>query len=210
MMPQVLCWECPRTSQIFKTKIKYLRHLKKMARASLSAKAEALRESQKAEFFTAMRNTVETVKDLETFIEANWDQFVQNGNDRRAKHDDSVDRTPIPFRHVKINITDHQVEILPHHVKDVIAGTPGIHLGWSGTVSLGYKNSFKCFPSDVFKGTGIHCGGGSGISFDGYESSRYQCTVFLLSEEWPAMVACEEKKNVLKRLTETNNVDHLL
>lgn len=191
-MPLVLGWYNPHSGKMFKEKKDYLKHLKKEARARFAERKIQRFIKSRDEFFAHMGKTVKTIPELEQFVHDNWKWFMLNG-----QFNDEFERKK-PLKQSKliaidINVSKSDRVSNSHNCpKGGVTnwggnnkypdGTPypKSYPGWQGRCIIRYEGD--CYAGwEVFKGTGICTGSGSG----GMNSYQFECLLF--EDDFPEM-----------------------
>jgi hypothetical protein len=213
-MSQVLVWKSDTDGKLFEDKLKYTKHLRKLATEQQYARKIAAQHAARAAFIKRMGDTVTSIAELEQFIVANWEWFALNGisdsgytqrrNSAQSPKQHTI--TEIVF-HVKWNDSVSNTHCCP--IGGVTnwsqawapLGTPRGYPGWKGTVQFvagvvdttsNKLNHLAC-GSGYFRGTPINTGSGGGAYNASYEVS-------LFASDFPAMAEARERDLICAKL----------
>lgn len=190
-------YECPFTGKIYLTKKSYLLHLKSYREEKIRRINRGKRLNDAIVDLNSQPNFNKIIK----WIETNYWFFLANA--KRNFHS-TYDRWPEPEDFwIKITYLDlrwsnsvSNSHCCPRNGvtnwarrTDIPRGYPG----WTGQFEFELSHDLPCFPSDIFRDTGIHtgCGGGRGKNSYGYEIHFYD-------SDWPGL----DKQKVFAILSE--------
>lgn len=183
-MPQVLAWQCPRTSKLFAAKDDYQKHLAKLARKRQDERKLARLRAVFEEKCRDMRRCSE-FEQIAAWIEANVAVLAaQNEERERRRNADPVTIAEVAFAQMRWSDSCSNTHCAPlrdgvenwHRYPNLPLGYPG----WHGTLTFVLRH-FEAFPSTLFQDTGVFCGSGGG------NGGRYRCEVTLFDADWPAL-----------------------
>ena len=189
-MPQITAWECPKTKLLFKSKTKYKKHLRGLARNSLDKKARQKIIDSRLEIFKTMRETCKNAEEIEQFVKDNVKVFWAHGLHQSAFHKNDEIPEDLVCHSYKITATHRDSVSNSHHCpmsggvtnwggakKDAPRGYPG----FQGRVEFKFSHDTPSFSSDMWENTGLETGsGGGGSKGGGYE-------IFMFDADWPAL-----------------------
>jgi hypothetical protein len=186
-----MVWKSDTDGKLFEDKLKYQKHLRKLATARrVKRKMEAF-EAARIAIFAEMRATCYTPDQIVEFIKTHWHDFCFNAARNNVWKKRVV---PCDLEWFKFTDLSWKEEVSNSHSaplgkKDNWGGRkkdePTGYPGWQGNIRYrptDYKTSDYYFGSDAWVGTGINTGSG------GYATTYYY-DVKLFAEDWPAMMA---------------------
>lgn len=213
---RVQVYKCRFTGALFQTKRKFAQHLKKLRKKQRTERELVRAERYFDEFFFNMRQTVGSVDELMEFIMVNWIRFCRNSVIRQRRiywgeRGRKVDEDLYPtLEDIRIQLSYVQKINNTHSCpKNGVINwlrepdKPLHYPGWSGQISYrlkypGKEPDFMGFSSDMFRGTGIDIGSGSG------SRDNFTYSLNLFYDDWPQMA----KKVTFKFLNEKERGVH--
>jgi hypothetical protein len=190
-MSKIMVWKSDSDGKLFEDKLKYQKHLRKLAAARRKKKKMDAFEAARVAIFAEMRETCYNPDQIIEFIKAHWHDFCLNA----IRHYMWKDGKKIALTDLEwFTITDFHwgAHVSNSHSapfgkktnwgsRDV--NEPTSYPGWTGNIRYrptDYDTSSYHFGSDAWVGTGINTGSG------GY-AREYYYDVKLFADDWPAM-----------------------
>lgn len=217
-MPKVMAWQCPKTDQLFLSKVAYRRHLRQLARVNLDhrkiAKIRAAREEKAAAF----RAGLSSIADIEAYVMKNermlwdlartWAGSTDYGTWKKLPVDwyPKIERLRFVLRYSDRVSNTHRCPIngvTNWGGRDPEA--PKGYPGYSGSVEwwtiLDRKNVDSHIAGDLFEDplVCINTGTGGGGSLDNLGMVKYRYGVEIFLDDWPGL----RKEVFLRKLAGT-------
>lgn len=207
-MPQILVWECPETHKFFKTKRKYLSHLKTLAAARLERKKEERIVRNARKIIADAKERIVTFEEVADFVKENIQTSIQLGGRMRGDwYNDRQKEECRKFAFEELEFVNMRYSLLVSNSHSAPAGKttnwhrdtklPLGYPGWSGSVR-GKTNgaNYPGFFSELFNVFRIDTGSGSG----GHRSFEYQ--VIFWEDDWPGL----KRQRVWNILKDVDNI----
>lgn len=191
MMPKITAYKCRFTDELFDNRLEFIKHLT-MVRIDLKAKRRKAKSNLKqTTMFNRMRDTCDTISDIEQFIRDNFNMFTSH----TGKKPKLIDIHFTRMTYTPIHLT-HAVPI--NYPKDWRHDKTGLVpvKGWTGHINMSIDMDIPHGISDLFKKTGIHTSSGSSYR-DIKRGIAGSYGVYLFEDDWPAMMQNE----IIKKLT---------
>lgn len=209
-MSQVLVWKSDEDGKLFEDKIKYQKHLRKLAAKRREVrKIEEVKRSR-LEFLQRM-GQVASIEELNQFIKDNWAWFFSNGLTRAWVY--QLSKATEFHEYVEVKLVDMRFGNYANTHSCPINGgvqnfmqrddAPKNYPGWRGRITIKVKPGMQKykgttymkdgFGSDYFSNTGICTGSGGGGGGDGYKSYSYDCTIY--GADFPVMWEEQSRKD---------------
>lgn len=201
-MSQILAWRSDTDGRLFEDKTKYLKHLKKLAKARFITKKISKLENSWYDFNTRM-GQVANITELKQFISDNWDQFFINAISNNmwrsdystAKHE----LVSIEFQYLRWDEQTSNSHKCPRNgVRNFMmeADKPTSYPGWRGRLQFKVKTEQYTYRKKLYHRQGygsdyfaksIMClgGGGGGDSGNGLQKYEYDCVLW--ADDFPVM-----------------------
>jgi hypothetical protein len=211
-----MVWKSDADGKLFEDKLKYQKHLRKLATARRTKRKMEAFGAARIAIFAEMRATCYTPDQIVEFIKTHWHDFCLNAARNNVWKKRVV---PCDLEWFKFTDLSWKEEVSNSHSaplgkrdnwcgrnKDEPTGYPG----WQGNIRYrptDYKTSDYYFGSDAWIGTGINTGSG------GYATTYYY-DVKLFAEDWPAMKLshqCAARYKIMMEHTksETRSTDEI-
>jgi hypothetical protein len=183
-MSQVLVWKSDADGKLFEDKVKYQKHLRKLAAARREQRKVDKWANMRKEFLNSMMQ-VSSIDELNRFIKDNWEWFFTNGLSREFRYGK---KSVKPHEYVNVSLSNMKFgnwsnsHSCPINGGDTNWGNykdqvPTAYPGWRGRIDIkvrtgsythkGSTHANEGFGSSYFSNTGIctgagGCGGGVG------------------------------------------------
>jgi hypothetical protein len=208
-MSVITAYKCDKTGKLFEDKVKYQKHIRKIAAENRRIKKlKQQRRAEKEWWAENFWNKVQSLNQLQAAILHHRDVFAAIGVSESFSGGRTIRPTPILyFSTFSIKWTDRvpNTHSCPHDGVTNWGGlnenAPRGYPGWRGRfdyVVQSYKNQLGCYPgsSDMWKGTRIYTGTGGGGGAKDQNKTFHQSFGFgveLFESDWPAMAEAYKK-----------------
>jgi hypothetical protein len=181
-------YKCPWTEDLFATKKGYVNHLVKLRETRMHKRAKQnIRDKKFAEFYNQP-----SLKGIVNWVNTNPEFFFDNGYRRAWEHDRERLLKARDEFWVKITYLDLTYSECVSNSHNAPRGkstnwgrrdknVPGGYPGFAGNIEFQMSHDIG-FGSDLFRGTGINTGSGSGVG-----EHRYGFDVRLFLEDFPML-----------------------
>lgn len=200
-MSQILAWRSDADGKLFEDKVKYLKHLKKLAKVRFISKKILKVENSWDDFNTRM-GQVANISELEQFISDNWDQFFIKGLSSNMWRSDYTpakhELVRIEFWNPKWNEYTSNSHRCPRNgVRNFMRehNNPTSYPGWECQIQFEVKTEQythrkktyyrQGYGSDYFDKSIVCLGGGGGGCSNGTQKYQYDCVLW--AEDFPVM-----------------------
>jgi hypothetical protein len=213
-MSQVLVWKSDTDGKLFEDKLKYTKHLRKLATERQYDRKIAAQQAARAAFIKRMGDTVTSITELEQFIVANWEWFALNGI-ATYDHNHQRNGTKSPKQHTIVDIAfavKWNKSVSNTHCCPIGGVTnwdqfrappdkPKGYPGWSGTMEATFgvvnkqgkeTNHMSC-GGGYFRDTTINTGSGGGCHKVSYGVSLFE-------SDFPAMTEARNAEIIVAKL----------
>ncbi len=189
-------FRCPWTKEVFADRKEYLKHLRDYRTSTHYANIFLRNREKRVKVLNdlgSFPNIAQWILDNPMFFYDNA-QF-QSWNSRKHK---DFPREKFHFKLRQLSLTYDSEISCSHHAprdretnwggnaKDANGTVLPRHFpGWRGKITFEHEG-IQCFPSNIFHGTGINFGSGSGhVNKDG--SSIYGGEIYIFAADWPGL-----------------------
>lgn len=215
-MSQVMVWKSDADGKLFEDKVKYQKHLRKLA-AERRRQKQIAQQAVEREAFLDRMGQVASIDELNQFIKDNWQWFFLNGYARNTWRRDRKTEKLHEFVDVRIHDISWRDRIGNTHscprngVENFMqeGDKPKGYAGWYGRISIKVRPAMEKYRgkeylkdgwgSDYFNDTPIKTGSGGGGG--GTEWKSYSYDVTLWADDFPVMHENHMKKVVWKHMS---------
>jgi len=184
-------YQCPWTAKVYSTKRGYLKHLAELRTNRMHQKARSKIRVRKLEDFWNQPS----FEKLIDWVELNSEFFLKNalGNRNEKLFDKIRDDFWIRITYLNLNWSESvsNSHTAPHTGETNWGGrkpnAPRGYPGWAGEIEFQLSHDLPSFSSDLFRGTRINTGTGSGVG-----ENRFGYGTEFFADDWPAITARRE------------------
>ena len=181
---KIIAYKCPDTRKIFESKLDYDRHRKKFLADRKKQKNKQKIIDGYTKIFQDFRNTVQYVVDIGPWIVDNCDLIVKHSNMV------NYDKATKNFKITRVNTRLYYNDLCSN---SHFAPTGGVenwgrdqnlplgYPGWKGRTEFEFTGDYSGFFGELFTGTRINFGSGSG------SVGCYYTDITLFESDWPGL-----------------------